>query len=55
MERAIIKHQQRMEVSTMYTDLNGETYTYDPRDENFWADRAAEEGEEKYEAIQTEV
>ncbi len=29
----------------MYTDINGETYTYDSRDENYWADRAAEEEE----------
>ena len=27
----------------MYTDINGETYTYDERDENYWVDRAAEE------------
>jgi hypothetical protein len=30
----------------MYIDLNGETYTYDERDENYWADRAAEENED---------
>jgi len=22
----------------MYTDINGETYIYDERDENYWAD-----------------
>jgi hypothetical protein len=21
-----------------YTDINGDTYVYDPRDENYWAD-----------------
>jgi hypothetical protein len=30
----------------MVTDINGETYTYDPRDEYYWADRAAEEDAE---------
>jgi hypothetical protein len=29
----------------MYTDINDETYIYDSRDENYWADLAAEEEE----------
>ena len=30
----------------MYEDIYGQKYTYDERDENYWADRAAEESEE---------
>lgn len=30
----------------MYEDIFGNRYEYDERDENYWADRAAEESEE---------
>jgi hypothetical protein len=30
----------------MYIDIEGNCYKYDERDENYWADRAAEENEE---------
>jgi hypothetical protein len=30
----------------MYEDIYGNRYKYDERDENYWADRAAEENED---------
>ena len=29
----------------MYEDIYGQKFTYDERDENYWADHAAEESE----------